>query len=123
MGYIILMFGILIVLAGALILFNPAGFAVFFRRHLDSIGLQVVAVVARLILGVALISYAAESKFPITLLVIGCISLAAALSLGVIGQARFKSLMNWAIDLTLSYGRFGGLLAILFGGFLIYAVM
>lgn len=123
MIHIILIFGVVIVLAGAVILFNPGGFAVFFRRHLDSVALQVIAVVVRLILGVALISYGAESKFPITLVVIGCISLAAALTLGVIGRARFKSLMNWAIDLTLSYGRFGGLLALLFGGFLIYAVI
>lgn len=123
MSYVILVFGILILIIGAIILFKPDTILGLIRSHSESFNLHVLAVVVRLILGVALITYAAESKYPIALQVIGWLSLAAALILGVIGRARFKGLMNWAMNLASSYGHVGGFLAILFGGFLIYAVV
>jgi hypothetical protein len=43
--------------------------------------------------------------------------------LGIIGRANFNRLMSWALSVAPTFGRIGGLLAILFGGFLIYAVV
>ena len=53
------------------------------------------------------------------------INIAAAVAIAVMGQSRFKKLMQWALNLAASSAafRFAGLLAILFGGFLIYAVV
>ena len=122
MSYVILIFGILILLIGAIILAKPETVLGILRDHFDVLTIHVLAVVVRIILGVALISYAGQSKYPIVLEVLGWISLAAALVLGVIGRSNFKRLMKWALDLASSYGRVGGFFAVLFGSFLVYAV-
>ena len=123
MYYIILVFGILTLLAGLVIVVKPDGIFGILRTHLESLSLHVLAVVVRIILGVALITYAADSKYPIILEILGWISLAAAIGLGIIGRAKFQSLMKWALNLGSPYGRTGGFIGILFGGFLIHAVL
>jgi len=67
--------------------------------------------------------YATESKYPTAISILGWISIVAASVLGIMGRANFRRLMSWALSLAPSFGRIGGLLAILFGGFLIHAVI
>ena len=60
-----------------------------------------------------------RSKYPTAILILGWISIVAAAVLGIMGRTNFKRLMSWALNVAPSFGRLGGLLAILFGGFLI----
>lgn len=122
MNYIIILFGIATIVAGIIIVVNPATVFGLLRRKLESLGLHILAVVVRIILGAALIICAAESKYPTAILILGWISIVAAAVLGIIGRPNFKRLMSWALNVAPSFGRLGGLLAILFGGFLIHAV-
>ncbi len=122
MIYVILVFGSLISFLGAVMLIRPDLVTGFFRRNSNSLGLHVLAVVVRLILGAALITYATESKYPVVFQIIGWFSVGAAIILGAIGRSRFKVLMNWALSSALSLMRIAGLSAALLGGFLIYAV-
>jgi hypothetical protein len=122
MNYIIILFGIATIVAGIIIVINPAMVFGLLRRKLESLGLHILAVVVRILLGVALIICAAESKYPSAILILGWISIVAAAVLGIIGRTNFKRLMSWALNVAPSFGRLGGLLAILFGGFLIHAV-
>jgi hypothetical protein len=123
MNYIIILFGIATIVAGIIIVVNPATVFGLLRRKLESLGLHILAVVVRILLGVALIICAAESKYPTAILILGWISIAAAAVLGIMGHTNFKRLMSWALSVAPSFGRLGGLLAILFGGFLIHAVI
>jgi hypothetical protein len=66
---------------------------------------------------------AAASRYPTAILILGWVSIAAATVLGVMGRPNFRRLMAWALGLAPSFGRIGGLAAILFGGFLIHAVI
>jgi hypothetical protein len=104
-------------------LINPETVFGLLRRKLESLNLHILAVVVRIILGVALIICAAESKYPTAILILGWISIIAAAVLGVMGRTNFKRLMSWALGLAPSFGRIGGFLAILFGGFLVHAVI
>jgi len=122
MNYIIILFGIATIVAGLIIVINPDTVFGLLRRKLESLGLHILAVVVRIILGAALIICAAESKYPSAILILGWISIVAAAVLGIIGRTNFKRLMSWALSVAPSFGRLGGLLAILFGGFLIHAV-
>ena len=123
MNYIVILFGAATVVAGIIIVINPESVFGLMRRKLESLGLHILAVVIRIIIGVALIMYATESKYPAAILILGWISIVAASVLGIMGRTNFKRLMSWALSLAPSFGRIGGLLAILFGGFLIYAVV
>ena len=122
MNYIIILFGIATLIAGVIIVINPEWIFGLLRRKLDSLVLHILAVVVRIIIGVALIMCAAESKYPTALLVLGWVSIIAAFVLGVIGRTYFRQLMYWALNLKPFLCRFGGLIAIFFGGFLIHAV-
>jgi len=122
-GYVILIFGGLTVMAGLIILFQPETILGILRRNLGSLSLHISAVAVRIIVGSALIVHASESKYPLTLEVLGWVLLVAAVVLALVGRSNFKRLMKWALSLGSSYGRIGGGVAVLFGGFLVYAVL
>ncbi len=123
MGFIIILFGLLILLTGTIMVLKPDPLVELLRRYADDAGLHALAVLIRLILGLLLVVYADQSKYPIVFTLLGWLSLIAALVLGVMGRGRFSRLMAWSLDLVPRWGRFSGLLAVLLGGFLAYAVI
>ena len=123
MNYLVILFGAAILVAGIIILVNPETVFGLLHRKSESLGMHILAVVVRIILGAALIICAAESKYPTAILIIGWISIVAAAVLGIMGRTNFMRLMSWALSVAPSFGRIGGFLAILFGGFLIHAVV
>ncbi len=123
MNYIIIIFATATIVAGIIIVINPETIFGLLHRKLDSLSLHILAVAVRVILGVALIMYATESRYPTAILILGWISIVAASVLGIMGRTYFKRLMSWALSVAPSFGRIGGSLAILFGGFLIHAVV
>jgi hypothetical protein len=123
MTVLIIIFGALTLLAGIVIVIKPEVIFGFLRNNLDKLALHILAVVIRLILGALLIYQSNISKFPFVIEVIGWLSIVAAILLAVMGRRNFNQLMSWALSLSKSYGRAGGILAIAFGAFLIYAVV
>jgi len=82
-----------------------------------------LAVLIRGLIGLALLSCSTSAKFPVTVQVIGWASLIRALVMLLIGRTRFKGLIGWAVAVFPIYNRLGGFAAVLFGGFLFYAVV
>ena len=123
MNYIILLFGAATLVAGIIIVISPEPIFGLLRRKSDSLGMHMLAVVMRIFIGAALILYAAESRYPTVILILGWVSVAAAIVLGAIGRMNFKRLMSRALGLVPTFGRIAGLIAMLFGGFLIHAVI
>ena len=117
----IIIFGALICLAGLVILINPEIVFDLFRNKTDKVGLHVLAVVVRLVLGAFLVIQAGVSKFPHIIELIGWLSIIAAIVLAVIGRNNFRSLMAWALSKAKTWGRPSGLLALALGAFLVYA--
>jgi len=118
-----MLFGTATIVTGIIIVINPESVFGLMRRKLGSLGLHILAVVVRIIIGVALIMCAAESKYPTAILILGWISIVAASVLGIMGRSNFRRLMSWALSLKPSLGRIGGFIAILLGSFLIHAVV
>ena len=121
MTLLIIIFGALILLSGIVIVINPEVIFGFLRNNLDKLALHILAVVVRLVLGALLIYQSNISKFPFVIEVIGWLSLVAAIFLAVMGRRNFNRLMSWALSLSKPFGRVGGVLAVAFGAFLIYA--
>ena len=118
---VIILFGILILVAGLIIQINPELILGYLSDKLEKPGIHILAVVARLILGILLISQASLSRFPLIIEIVGWFSIIAAVVLTVIGREGFRRLMSWALSIAKTYGRAGGALATAFGAFLIYA--
>ena len=123
MTSIILLFGLMVFLAGAIILANPEIVFGILRNNLEKVSLQYLAVGVRAVIGILLIQYAGESKYPIAIELLGWLSIAAAVTLAVIGRQRFLRLMSWALSVSKKYGRVGGFIAMAFGGFLVHAFL
>ena len=123
MTVFIIIFGALTFLAGIVIIVNPEPEIVFgyLRKHSDKIELQILAVAVRLVLGAFLIYQSDVSKYPFAIEIIGWITIVAAVILAVIGRNNFIRLMAWALSLLKPWRRIGGVLAVCFGAFLIYA--
>ena len=121
MTLLIILFGALTLLAGVVIAINPDVIFGYLRNNMDRLGLHILAVVVRLILGALLIAQSNSSKFPIAIEIIGWLSVVAALSLAVMGRRNFNRLMSWALSVARPFSRAGGIIAMAFGAFLIYA--
>ena len=121
MTLLMIIFGFLTLLAGIVIVINPEVILGFLRNNLDKLVLHILAVVIRLALGALLIYQSNISKFPFVIEVIGWLSIVAAIFLAVMGRRNFNRLISWALSLSKPFGRIGGILAVAFGAFLIYA--
>jgi hypothetical protein len=117
----IIILGALICLAGLAIQVNPESVFGFIRSRSDGIGLHILAVVMRLVLGVFLVIEADVSKYPHVIGFLGWLSICAAVILVVIGRKKFRRLMTWALSKVNTIGRPAGLLASVLGAFLVYA--
>lgn len=123
MSIVVMAFGVLLLVLGAMILIQPRTVFGPMGRSQDRLALHLVAIAARLLLGVALVMCAEASKYPMTLLVLGWLTIVAGVLLAVIGRTGFKRLIGWALRLVPKIGRLAGVVAMGFGGFLIYAVL
>lgn len=118
---LIILFGVLILLAGLVIVVSPETIFGYLRRNMHRPALRVAAVVMRLVIGVLLISQAGRSRYPLVIEILGWLSIAAALLLAVMGRRNFNTLMAWAFTFVGRFGRASGAVAAAFGGFLVHA--
>ena len=82
-----------------------------------------LAVATRLVLGVALVLSASDSRFPSIFLILGWIAIVAGVAVALLGRERMRRFVNWWIERFSPSGiRLWVLFAMAFGGFLIYGV-
>jgi hypothetical protein len=122
MKLIILLFGLVIAATGMLMLWKPAAMADFLRRHAGSTHLHQAAIGVRLVLGIVLIGYADQSRFPLLLGILGGLSIAAAVVIAVLPGHKFEQLVRWAIERFEGYMRPASIVVVVFGLILITAV-
>lgn len=118
----IILFGLFVFVMAGVLVARPKEFTSYMLRHAGETWMHVGAVAVRLVLGAVLILYASQSRFPQTLQILGWIALIAGVVLILVPPGKFKQLIEWAFERLGSYTRIVGLFAVLFGGFLIYAV-
>lgn len=123
MSLLIIVFGVLTLIAGIIIIINPDIIFGYLRNNIDRLSLHITAVTVRIVIGVLLITQAGVSRFPLAVEILGWLSIIAALTFAIMGRSNFRRLMNWALSLTKPFGRVGGVFAVAFGAFLIYAFL
>jgi hypothetical protein len=119
--YLIMAFGLLIIIGSMAVLIRPRYVFDQFRTYRDSQGLQVIAVAVRFVMGIILILAAGQTRFPVIVAVLGWLSIMAALALMVIGRARFQRLIDWALSLPSASRRAAPIAGIVLGSFLVFA--
>ena len=121
MKLIIKVFGMLLLLAGILLLTNPEIIIGWIEENMENTSLYISAIVVRLAFGILFIAAARESKYPGVIKFFGYLFMIAAIIFIFIGQESFQNFITSIIPVVKPYAPLSGLLSIAFGGFLIYA--
>lgn len=119
MNLIILLIGLVFALAGLFLLVKPAIILIFLKTNRDRPYVYILAVLARLLIGVLLIAQAYLAKIPLSITALGWLFIVGGLLLAVIGRHRFRRLLSWVLDRFEPYSAVGGAAAIILGGYLI----
>jgi len=120
---LIIAFGLFVVVMTAVLVLYPEKLTEFLLHHAGDVWMHVLAAVMRITIGVALLLYASHSRFPQTLQILGWIALIAGVMVALIPPARFKQLITWAFERFGAYTRIAAVAALIFGVFIIYAVL
>ena len=123
MTLLIIILGSLMLLAGVLLIRNPEIIFGFLQDNAENPAIHVIAVLVRLIIGTLLITQSDLSRFPLAIEILGWVFIVAGVGLAVIGRNRFRQLMSWVLNTFKPFGRLAGVIAIAFGGFLVYAFL
>ncbi len=119
----VLIIGLLMALAGLIIVFKPALFFDPLKKHQESTGLWLLAVVVRILVGLLLVNAAPATKYPLMLEILGWLAIGAAVVIAAMGRTRFARLAGRLLEMADTLGRISGVFAIAFGAFLAYATV
>ena len=122
MSVIVTLFGTAIGALGILGLIRPASLIRFVSAAWQLRTGFYLAIIVRLVLGVALIGAASGSRFPDALGILGIISIVAALVASSVGFERLRAFVRWWTARPSGFIRAWALVAAAFGVFLVYAV-
>ena len=100
---------------------NPQTIFGFLRKNIENPVIQLFAILVRLVIGILLITQSNLSRYPLAIEIIGWILIVAGISLALIGPVNFRQLMSWVLKKFAAFGQIAGVIAIAFGGFLVYA--
>lgn len=122
MKTLVQLIGVLIIIAGLIVLFKPSLILGWIERNAENQVLYYSAIISRSIIGIVLLLAAKYSRFPGVIKVFGIITIVAAMVFLFLGHQNFKELMTTMIPSIKSIAPFSGVLALAAGAFLIYAV-
>ena len=121
---VVLVFGIIVILATAWGILAPGKLMAFVASTMDRQWAIYVAVIVRLALGLALISVAPASRFPIVFQILGWIAIVAAVIIAAAGQERIRRFIAWWLErFSLAVVKLWLLFGMAFGGFIVYGVL
>jgi hypothetical protein len=119
MAIIVSALGVAIVLLGAVGVASPRRLIGLVGQW-DGPGRFRLAIVIRVLLGVALLAVAPACRIPVLVQLIGVVSIVVAFSLLLAGRARMDTVVEWWLTRP-ELVRAAALLAVAFGALLIYA--
>ena len=119
----LVMVGLLTFILGLFGIVRPATLSGFTERAWKSPRAIPAAVMLSVLLGALLLVFASDTRFPVIIGVLGCISLLKAVSWPFIGRFRLSRLIEWWQNRPTRYVRAWSVVAVAYGVFLVFAGM
>ena len=85
--------------------------------------LRFTASAVRILLGIVFVQVAASTRFPLTLQIVGVVLIARGVTVLLLGNTKTQSLLDWVVRQGPGLIMAGGIGGLLFGGFIVYAVV
>jgi hypothetical protein len=123
MNFAVILIGVVASAIGVILVAKPGIIPDLFRKHAQSLVLQVATVLVSLLCGLVFLGYADDSKFPVLLTVVGLIAIMKAMLNGLLSRTDFGDLNVLVLSAITPFGRAIGLIEIAFGCFLIWAAI
>ena len=121
---IVLIIGVTVIVLAGWGIIAPERLMTFVTSAMDKYWGIYIAVIVRLVLGLALIIVAPASLFPIVFRALGMIAIVAAIALVLIGRERIRRFIAWWSErLSAPIVRLWLLFGVAFGGFLVYGIL
>ena len=108
--------------AGIILLIYPEFIIGWIEDNKENTSLYVSAIIVRLVLGVLFIVTASSSKYPVAFKFFGYLFILISIIFVFIGHDSFQRLLTSLIPDVEPYAPLSGVLSIIFGGFIIYAL-
>ena len=121
MAFVVTLFGLFVVALGICAVISPERILDLVGRAQSQRGLYLIACI-RLLLGVALLMAAGDSRAPLYLQILGGISLISGLVTPFFGVRRAEAILGWWRNRSSWFVRLWSLLVVLFGASLVWAV-
>ncbi|MGB0848366.1 MAG: hypothetical protein ACPGSM_16675 [Thiolinea sp.] len=122
MGILLTLIALLIVYMGVMMVWKPDSVMGMVKLYADETGLQVLASVGRILLGVALLVYAGQSQLPGVLTVLGWLAIFTGIVFLFLKQETFSDLIRSMINQYGDFARIAGAVVVAMGLLILYAV-
>ena len=122
MGIILTLIALAVIFMGIMLIWKPDSVLGMIKLYADETGLQVLASVGRILIGVALLVYASHSSLPGLLTLLGWLSVITGVVFLLIKQETFSNLVRTVINQYGQFAQIAGGLVTLIGLIVLYAV-
>lgn len=123
MNYIVALFGFFIIVLASFLLIQPTASIEYIRKKVTSNLWYIFAIAIRLVMGTLMYIIADQTRYPLTIAILGITTFLAGVFLVLISRPRVEKIILWFIDRFSMYVRIVAVGAISIGAFLIYAVL
>lgn len=123
MIYIIALLAVIICAGSMIGVFKTSQLVDMVRQVVITRPLRIAAIMARIIIGVVLIMVAAETRFPLTIVIIGGLVILSGIVLIFLNEEKIQSWLDRVLQQSLPVIRTILMVVSLFGLFLLYAVI
>jgi uncharacterized membrane protein YidH (DUF202 family) len=121
MKFLVLLFGLFAATMGGLAVFAPTVANAIARQFANRGGFYAVTVI-RIVFGGAIWLAAGESRTPVTLRIIGAMIIITGVLIALLGIERHQRMIDWWLSAGRTIQFVWGLVALVFGLFLIYTI-
>ncbi len=121
--YVVAIFGILMMLLSVVMIIAPKYFANGIVKFSEKKWFHPFEIISRFVFGLGFVLFAAQTRYPTLMSVIGCVLIAVSLGLLFTRSSKHKEYAVWSAEKFKNYFRWFGFVSLAFGAFLIYTTV
>ncbi len=122
MGIILTLIALAIIFIGVMLVWKPDSVMGMLKLYADETGLQVMASIGRILIGIAFLVYASHSNLPTLLTILGWLAVISGVVFLFLKQETFSNLIRTAINQYGQFAQIAGGVATVIGLIILYAV-
>jgi len=121
--YGIAVFGFMMVVISLIAVIKPEAWGQMILKFVRFPYFHPFEILIRVVFGILFVVYADQTKFPLTVEIVGFVLFGLGVGLSFITSSQHRRLGHWLVEKLSKYFRPAGLVSLTFGAFLIYVTV